>query len=304
MIFQMGPVQPIDIADVRRTAIARLKENGNYKRTALMIGLMLALVNVPVLIMSCVTTWNIDLDTIDTGALMIVNTRQILFQVLISLFISPALELGKARYMIHTMHESAGNPTELFDGLNGGIYFVSIRAMLWRTLMLYIWMMIPASVTVQGLMVYKTGMGGIGTLILGGVLALAVYITRYIAYSQQYFMLSDSPRMGAMASLKMSTIVMHGRMGEYFRLALTLLPYILPPIAPTVAALLLFTDSNLFAVAMSVASIVLGAVCYPRAEAAAAEYYLRIKAIMLKKPDVGGNVEIEDDNSDDNNLGE
>lgn len=303
MIFQMGPVQPIDTADVRRTAFARLKENGNYKRTALMIGLMLALVNVPVLIMSCATTWNVDLDALDTGALMIVNTRLILFQVLIGLFISPALELGKARYMMHTMRESAGNPTELFDGLNGGTYFVSIRAMLWRTLMLYIWMMIPASVAVQGLMAYSAGMG-IGTLILGGALTLAVYVTRYISYSQQYFMLSDNPRMGAMASLKLSTIVMHGRMGEYFRLALTLLPYILPPLAPTVAALFLFTDSDLFAVAMSVMSIALGAVCYPRAEAAAAEYYLRIKSIMMKKPDVNGSDYIEIGNPSDNNTGE
>ena len=144
------PCRPIDIKDVRRTAFGHMRQNGNYKRTALMIGLMLALVNVPVMLMDCLTTWNVDLGTLDTGALAMINTRLLLFQAMIAVFISPALELGKTRYMIDAMKSDAGNPTDLFDGLSRGSYFVSVRAMLWKYLLMYGWMILPTTIAAQG----------------------------------------------------------------------------------------------------------------------------------------------------------
>ena len=79
-----------------------------------MIGLMLALINVPVMLMDCLTTWNVDLGALDMSALTMINTRLLLFQAMISVFISPALELGKTRYMISAMKSDAGSPTDLF----------------------------------------------------------------------------------------------------------------------------------------------------------------------------------------------
>ena len=301
------PCRPIDIKDVRRTAFGHMRQNGNYRRTALMIGLMLALINVPVMLMDCLTTWNVDLGALDMSALAMINTRLLLFQAMIAVFISPALELGKTRYMINAMKSDAGSPTDLFDGLSRGSYFVSVRALLWKYLLMYGWMVLPTTIAAQGVAMLQLGGGGAGlaTAIIGGALALMAMVSRLLAYSLQFYLLSDSPRMGAMVSLRFSTVVMHGRMNELFRLSLTMLPFMLIPMLPNAASLVFDVDSNLFGIAMALCSILLGAACYPMWEAAMAEYYLRVKAQIVKPRDTkADNWPYGPDEDDDDSQGE
>ncbi len=301
------PCRPIDIKDVRRTAFGHMRQNGNYRRTALMIGLMLALINVPVMLMDCLTTWNVDLGALDMSALAMINTRLLLFQAMIAVFISPALELGKTRYMINAMKSDAGSPTDLFDGLSRGSYFVSIRALLWKYLLMYGWMILPTTIAAQGVVMLQLGGGGAGlaTAIIGGALALMAMVSRLLAYSLQFYLLSDSPRMGAMVSLRLSTVVMHGRMNELFRLSLTMLPFMLIPMLPNAASLVFDVDSNLFGIAMALCSILLGAACYPMWEAAMAEYYLRVKAQIVKpRAQKAGNWPYGPDEDTDDSQGE
>lgn len=268
-------MERIDAAEVKAVAKARMRENGNYKRTALMIGLYMLLVNVPVMLMNYLSVGFIDLSKLDTGALGLLNTRLMLFQLLISLLLAPAFELSKARFMLKTMRESAGSPSDLFDGLGRGSYFVAIRSMLWRGFMMYIWTMMPISIMVNGLV-----MGGVMFALIGMVLLMVIMINRTLAYSQQFYLLAEKPRMGAMMSLKLSTIFMHGRAWELFKLELRMILYILPPMLPNIAAMFLPSDSPLFGIAMSLCTILLSALCLPAAEAATAEYFLRLKGIM------------------------
>lgn len=299
------PCRPIDIKDVRRRAFSHMRENGNYKRTALMLGLMMALINVPVMLMDCVTTWNVDIAALDTGALAMINTRLLLFQGMIALFISPALELGKTRFMISAMQGDAGSPSDLFDGLSKGSYFVSVRAMLWRYVLLYGWMILPTTIAAQGVAMFQLGGGATGlvTAILGGALALMALVSRLLAYALQFYLIADSPQMGAMVSTRLSTVVMHGRMKELFKLMLTMLPFILIPMLPNAASLLFLTDNTLFGIAMALSTILLGALCYPMWEAAMAEYYLRVKAQIVRprkaKPDTWPYAPDDDDTADD-----
>lgn len=268
-------MERIDAAEVKAVAKARMRENGNYKRTALMIGLYMLLVNVPVMLMNYLSVGFIDLSKLDTGALGLLNTRLMLFQLLISLLLAPAFELSKARFMLKTMRESAGSPSDLFDGLGRGSYFVAIRSMLWRGFMMYIWTMMPISIMVNGLV-----MGGVMFALIGIVLLMVIVVNRTLAYSQQFYLLAENPRMGAIMSLRLSTIFMHGRAWELFKLELRMILYILPPMLPNIAAMFLPSDSQLFGIAMSLCTILLSALCLPAAEAATAEYFLRLKGIM------------------------
>ena len=175
------PCRPIDIKDVRRTAFGHMRQNGNYRRTALMIGLMLALINVPVMLMDCLTTWNVDLGALDMSALAMINTRLLLFQAMIAVFISPALELGKTRYMISAMKSDAGSPTDLFDGLSRGSYFVSVRALLWKYLLMYGWMILPTTIAAQGVAMLQLGGGAGLATALGQVLAILILCSHFFS---------------------------------------------------------------------------------------------------------------------------
>lgn len=274
MNFLGSGMDKIDAAEVKAAAKARMRENGNYKRTALMIGLYMLLTLVPVMLMDYFSTGFIDMGKLDDSALLMLNSRLLLFQQLVAMLLTPAFELSKARFMIKTMRDGAGSPSDLFDGLGRGSYFVSVRSMLWHNLMMYIWMMIPISLIVQGMIG-----GGMLLYIIGSVLAMVIMVNRMLAYSQQFYLLAETPRMGAIMSLKLSTMFMNGRIWELLRLQLKLILYILPPILPSVAAFML-PDDPLIMLGMSACSILLSALCLPVAEAATAEYFLRLKAII------------------------
>ena len=269
----------IDISEVKAAAKARMRENGNYRRVALMLALMMLLINVPVLLMDYLSTGFIDLGQLDTGALSMLNLRLMLFQLLMSLLISPAFELSKTRYMLRTMRDRAGSPNELFDGLGRGSYFVSVRAALWKGLMMYVWLMIPLGMMSQGLVAtLYGGSGGLGLALIGAALMAFIAVNRMLAYSLQFYFLAEQPRVGAIMSLRLSTMTMRGRMWERLKLELRLLAYILPPMLPNIASMLFLKDSAAFGIAMSICTIALWAVCYPVVESAMAEYFLRIKA--------------------------
>ena len=63
--------------------------------------------------------------------------------------------------MISAMKSDAGSPTDLFDGLSRGSYFVSVRALLWKYLLMYGWMVLPTTIAAQGVAMLQLG-GGAG----------------------------------------------------------------------------------------------------------------------------------------------
>ena len=94
-------------------------------------------------------------------------------------------------------------------------------------------------------------------------------------------------------------------MNELFRLSLTMLPFMLIPMLPNAASLVFDVDSNLFGIAMALCSILLGAACYPMWEAAMAEYYLRVKAQIVKpRAKKADNWPYGPDEDDDDSQGE
>lgn len=269
----------IDTSGVKAAAKQRLRQDGNYRRTAQMIALMMLLTNVPVMLMNYLTAGFIDPGQLDTGALNALNLRMVLFQLLVSMFITPAFELSKTRYMLRTMRLRAGAPGELFDGLGRGSYFTAVRASLWQSVMLYLWMIVPLGMAGQGLLGLIAGdSGSYGLLLIGLILMIIIMINRMLAYSLQFYFLAEQPRMGAIMSLRLSTIAMHGRLRELFGLTLKLLLYILPVTVPNLLVTRLFPGNVAFEIAMSLGTIALYALCYPVVEAANAEYFLRIRA--------------------------
>lgn len=272
----------IAAAEVKAAAKSRLREGDNYRRTALMLGLMMLLTNVPVMLMNYLSTAFTDLSRLDEGMLNMIAMRMLLFQLLVALLVTPAFTLSEARFMLRLMRDRAGSPGDLFDGLGRGSYFVSIRAVLWRVLMLYGWTIMPLLIFVQGwtMTALYGPASGLAPTLLGGVLCIIILINRALAYSLQFYYLAEQPRLGAVMALRLSIISMHGRMKELFLLMLHLLPYMLPPMLPSIATTLFLQDNALFGIAMAACSIVLSAMFLPMVEASMAEYFLRIKAQM------------------------
>ena len=109
---------------------------------------------------------------------------------------------------------------DLFEGLTRGHYLVSVRAMLWRSLSMFVWMLIPVSLLTNGL-IMAMAYGQLSVVLwLGLALVLVVLFNRGLAYSQQFYFLAQEPHVGAIMSLRLSTMVMHGRLKELFCLYL------------------------------------------------------------------------------------
>lgn len=274
-------ITKIDIAAVKADAVSKMRENNNYKRTALMLALVYALTNVPVLLMNFLSTALVDPAAIAKDMAVMINTRIMIFQLLVTVLITPAFALGSARFMLKTVSDGAGSPMELFNGLDHGSYFVSVRAMLWTMLMTYVWAMIPMSMLVQGIMLYQYG--SVGMLIIGIAVLLIVLVSRGLAYALQFYFLARQPKMGAVMSLRFSVMAMRGRLMELLKLELSMILYFLPGLLVDAAIFFLFKDNMLFGAAMALLKILLSAVCRPVPEAAKAIYFMRLNELAEKQ---------------------
>ena len=286
----MIDIPPVDLRQLVRDSCATMRVNGNYKRTALMLGLFMLLVNVPLLAIELATTGLGSISEMTAETVALVNNRNMIASLLMQAFVAPAFQLSACRFMIRTVREGvAGRPGELFDGLGGGNYFVSVRATLWMGLMLYAWGM--AATMLAELVILPAGMAA-GPLnsalpftVFLVVVVGVVLINRLLAYNLQFYLLADDTRIGAIASLRASVGMMRGRKLEFFRLVLRLLPFTLPPLLAGFAPQFFYTDSMAFSALMALLTIVLTALLRPVAECANAGYYCevrkRIEAVIM-----------------------
>ena len=284
----------INLAEVAAEARALLRRDGNYWRTVLAIALMMALTNVPVILLNYLPVLLWGAGELTEDALLAIDTRAMVFSLMLQVLVTPAIRLGLLRYELNMCQGRPASPMELFEGLTRGNYFAAVRAMLWQTLSLFVWLMIPLSMAANGLVLLMAYGQTSGMLWLGLGLTLFIMVNRALAYSQQFYLLAREPRMGAIISLKLSTTAMRGRLGELFCLKLRYfycflvlaLPSLLSGVLVVWARLgleLSAFDQALVGLATTLATIVLASLCMPRLEIASAVYFTRLSDMMSRR---------------------
>lgn len=281
----------INLAEVAAEARALLRRDGNYRRTALTIALMQALIYVPIMIINYAPMFAAGGSAQDAqGAVNISSVFAMLMQVLVA----SALTLGLARYELNMYNGQPCSPMDLFDGMTRGNYFLSVRAILWRSLSMLVWLTIPISLVLNELAMLQ--MYGQVSLMFWPALAVVLFLmlNRGLAYSQQFYFLAHEPRVGAIMSLKLSTMAMHGRLKELFCLFLRFfycfILISLPDVAAQVlanGALLGLTLSEyqqaLLGVGVTLAKIALMSLCMPVLETASAIYFIKLNELMTRR---------------------
>ena len=117
---------------------------------------------------------------------------------------------------------------------------------------------------------------------------------RGLAYSQQFYFLAQEPHVGAIMSLRLSTMVMHGRLKELFCLylrffycfILTALPNVVLQVMANTTQLgfeLTTAEQALVGVGVTLATIVLTSLCMPVLETASAIYFVRLNEILSRR---------------------
>lgn len=284
----------INLAQVAADARALLRRDGNYRRTVLTIALMMALTNVPIMILNYLPMIMAGAGGLMQDAQDAVDMRAMVFSLMVQLLVSPAISLGLARYELNMYNGRPCSPMDLFEGLTRGHYFVSVRAMLWRSLSMFVWMLIPVSLLTNGL-IMAMAYGQLSVVLwLGLALVLVVLFNRGLAYSQQFYFLAQEPHVGAIMSLRLSTMVMHGRLKELFCLylrffycfILTALPNVVLQVMANTTQLgfeLTTAEQALVGVGVTLATIVLTSLCMPVLETASAIYFVRLNEILSRR---------------------
>ncbi len=284
----------INLAQVAADARALLRRDGNYRRTVLTIALMMALTNVPIMILNYLPMIMAGAGGLMQDAQDAVDMRAMVFSLMVQLLVSPAISLGLARYELNMYNGRPCSPMDLFEGLTRGHYLVSVRAMLWRSLSMFVWMLIPVSLLTNGL-IMAMAYGQLSVVLwLGLALVLVVLFNRGLAYSQQFYFLAQEPHVGAIMSLRLSTMVMHGRLKELFCLylrffycfILTALPNVVLQVMANTTQLgfeLTTAEQALVGVGVTLATIVLTSLCMPVLETASAIYFVRLNENVSRR---------------------
>lgn len=283
----------INLAEVAAEARALLRRDGNYRRTALTIALMQALIYVPVMILNYAPMFMAGAGGLAQDAQGAMDISSV-FTMLIQLLVAPALTLGLARYELNMYNGRPCAPMDLFEGLTRGSYFLSVRAALWRSLSMLVWLTIPMSLVLNELVMLQ--MYGQVSLMFWPALAVLLFLmlNRGLAYSQQFYFLAHEPRMGAIMSLKLSTMAMHGRLKELFCLLLRFFYCFILTALPDVAAQVLANKAllgltlseyqqALLGVGVTLATILLTSLCMPVLETASAIYFIKLNELMTRR---------------------
>lgn len=280
----------INLAQVAAETRALLRRDGNYRRTALTVALMQTLISVPVMILNYALMFTGGGVAQDAQTTMNIGN---LFMMLMQALVAPALTLGLARYELNMYNGRPRSPMDLFEGLTRGSYFLSVRAMLWRALSMLVWVMIPMSLVLNEIAMAQL-YGQMSLMFWPALLTLLfLMLNRGLAYSQQFYFLAHEPRVGAIMSLKLSTMAMHGRLKElfclYLRFFYCFILIALPDAAAQVLAnkaLLGLTLSEyqqvLLGVGVALATILLTSLCMPLIETASAVYFVKLNELMAR----------------------
>ena len=281
----------INLAQVAAETRALLRRDGNYRRTALTVALMQTLISVPVMILNYALMFTGGGVAQDAQTTMNIGN---LFMMLMQALVAPALTLGLARYELNMYNGRPRSPMDLFEGLTRGSYFLSVRAMLWRALSMLVWVMIPMSLVLNEIAMAQL-YGQMSLMFWPALLTLLfLMFNRGLAYSQQFYFLAQEPHVGAIMSLRLSTMVMHGRLKELFCLylrffycfILTALPNVALQVMANTTQLgfeLNTAEQALVGVGVTLATIVLTSLCMPVLETASAIYFVRLNEILSRR---------------------
>ncbi len=281
----------INLAQVAADARALLRRDGNYRRTVLTVALMQTLISVPVMILNYALMFTGGGVAQDAQTTMNIGN---LFMMLMQALVAPALTLGLARYELNMYNGRPRSPMDLFEGLTRGSYFLSVRAMLWRALSMLVWVMIPMSLVLNEIAMAQL-YGQMSLMFWPALLTLLfLMLNRGLAYSQQFYFLAQEPHVGAIMSLRLSTMVMHGRLKELFCLylrffycfILTALPNVVLQVMANTTQLgfeLTTAEQALVGVGVTLATIVLTSLCMPVLETASAIYFVRLNEILSRR---------------------
>ena len=281
----------INLAQVAAETRALLRRDGNYRRTALTVALMQTLISVPVMILNYALMFTGGGVAQDAQTTMNIGN---LFMMLMQALVAPALTLGLARYELNMYNGRPRSPMDLFEGLTRGSYFLSVRAMLWRALSMLVWVMIPMSLVLNEIAMAQL-YGQMSLMFWPALLTLLfLMLNRGLAYSQQFYFLAQEPHVGAIMSLRLSTMVMHGRLKELFCLylrffycfILTALPNVVLQVMANTTQLgfeLNTAEQALVGVGVTLATIVLTSLCMPVLETASAIYFVRLNEILSRR---------------------